>query len=227
MSPEQAKGRLVDSRSDIFAFGCLLYEMLIGKKAFDGEDVTEILSRVLQREPDWSTIPAATPSSVRRLLRLCLEKDVRKRRQNAGDVRIDIDQSIAGASDDQSHTRKARGFWPTLAAGLLIAALFVPPAVRHFLEPSPEEMRLQIVTPCSSRRPSSPFTGREAVAFVASGMERWLWPDSDKSEVQPIAGAEGADFPFWSAMAGRSAFQLRKVLPIDATERGVRTPTAR
>ena len=63
MSPEQAKGRTVDRRTDIFAFGCVLYEMLTGKPAFDGEDLAEILSRVLQREPDWTLLPASVPSA--------------------------------------------------------------------------------------------------------------------------------------------------------------------
>ena len=92
MSPEQAKGRHVDRRTDIFAFGCVLYEMLTGRPAFEGEDIPEILSRVLQREPDWTLLPADVPPRVRELLRLYLQKDIRKRRSDAADVRIDIEQ---------------------------------------------------------------------------------------------------------------------------------------
>ena len=75
MSPEQARGVAVDKRTDIWAFGCVLYEMLTGRTAFPGETVSDTLAAVLEREPDWNALPADTPSSVRRLLRRCLEKD--------------------------------------------------------------------------------------------------------------------------------------------------------
>jgi serine/threonine-protein kinase len=94
MSPEQAKGRPVDRRTDIFAFGCVLYEMLTGKKAFDGEDVTDILGAVLRVEPDWAQLPEGVPAGVRRLLRLCLEKNPKNRRSDATDIRLDIDQLL-------------------------------------------------------------------------------------------------------------------------------------
>src|SRR5437867_961018 len=80
MSPEQAKGRQVDKRTDIFAFGCVLYEMLTGKPTFDGEDVTEILAHVLMKEPDWTLLPANVPGGMRNLLKLCLEKNLKNRR---------------------------------------------------------------------------------------------------------------------------------------------------
>ncbi len=79
MSPEQAKGRTADKRSDIFAFGCVLYEMLTGQRAFESEDVSETLAAILRGEPDWSALPTETPARVRRLLRRCLEKDRRRR----------------------------------------------------------------------------------------------------------------------------------------------------
>jgi serine/threonine-protein kinase len=94
MSPEQAKGRAVDRRTDIFAFGCVLYEMLTAKKAFDGEDVTDILGAVLRVEPDWRQLPDDVPSGVRRLLRLCLEKNPKNRRSDATDIRLDIDHLL-------------------------------------------------------------------------------------------------------------------------------------
>ena len=96
MSPEQAKGRPVDKRADIFALGCVVYEMLTGKRAFDGEDVSEILARVIEREPDWSALPANTPSGIRRLLKRCLEKNVKERRRDAGDVIADIEDADNG-----------------------------------------------------------------------------------------------------------------------------------
>jgi serine/threonine-protein kinase len=92
MSPEQAKGRAVDRRTDIFALGSILYEMLTGKRAFDGEDVTDILGAVLRIEPDWSQLPDGLPPAVHRMLRLYLEKNPKNRRSDATDVRLDIEQ---------------------------------------------------------------------------------------------------------------------------------------
>src|SRR6516165_1262250 len=94
MSPEQAKGRYVDKRADIFAFGCVLYEMLTGRPTFDGDDVTDILGAVLRIEPDWSQLPAGTPSDVRDLVRLYLEKNPKNRRSDATDVRLDIERVL-------------------------------------------------------------------------------------------------------------------------------------
>src|ERR1700704_6651648 len=82
MSPEQAKGRRVDRRTDIFAFGCVLFEMLTGKRAFDGDDATDILGAVLRMEPDWNQLPETVPAGVRHLLRLYLEKNVKNRRSD-------------------------------------------------------------------------------------------------------------------------------------------------
>ena len=93
MSPEQARGLPVDRRTDLWAFGCLLYEMLSGRKAFDGATVTDVLAAVVTGEPDWEKLPAATPASVRRLLRRCLEKDARKRLRDAGDASLLLDEN--------------------------------------------------------------------------------------------------------------------------------------
>src|ERR1700720_3666491 len=90
MSPEQAKGKTVDKRTDIWAFGCVLCELLTGKPAFHGEDVTDILAAVVRAEPDWQALPAATPVKVRDLLRRCLQKDKTQRFRDAGDARIEI-----------------------------------------------------------------------------------------------------------------------------------------
>jgi len=94
MSPEQAKGRAVDKRTDIFAFGCVLYEMLSGKPTFEGDDVPEILGSVLKSEPLWTHLPEDLPPGVRNLLRMCLEKNPKNRRSDATDVRLDIVQAL-------------------------------------------------------------------------------------------------------------------------------------
>src|SRR5262245_39858140 len=176
MSPEQARGRQVGRRTDIFAFGCVLYEMLTGRPAFEGEDTPEILSRVLQREPDWTLLPANVPSRIRELLRLCLQKDIRKRRSDAADVRIDIEQALNGPTDSvgvPAASRTRDRFWMSLAAAFLIAMLGLAiPAVLYFRStPSPDarEIRTEINTPASSDPYSFAISpdGRQ-LAFVAS-----------------------------------------------------------
>src|SRR5271156_883354 len=99
MSPEQAKGHPVDRRADIWAFGCVLYEMLTGKMAFRGDSTTDTLASVIRAEPDWTLLPALTPQQVRVLLRRCLQKDARQRLQAIGDARIALDEVLSGAPD--------------------------------------------------------------------------------------------------------------------------------
>ena len=100
MSPEQAAGKPVDKRSDLWAFGVVLFEMLTGRQLFDGETVTHVMAAVLTKEPDWTALPAATPSIVRRLLRRCLEKDPRRRLHDVADARLEIDDAIAAPAMD-------------------------------------------------------------------------------------------------------------------------------
>src|SRR5262249_17324152 len=95
MSPEQARGQVVDKRTDIWAFGCLLYEMLTGRPTFAGETVTDTLAAIIEREPDWLSLPPATPSAIRRLLRRCLEKDAQRRLHDIADARLEIEEALA------------------------------------------------------------------------------------------------------------------------------------
>ena len=99
MSPEQARGRttVIDKRTDIWAFGCVLYELVTGKLAFQGETVTEILASVMKAEPEWQTLPPATPQTIRSLLRRCLQKDKNLRLRDAGDARIEIQDALSGS----------------------------------------------------------------------------------------------------------------------------------
>jgi serine/threonine-protein kinase len=111
MSPEQATGKPLDRRSDIWSFGAVLYEMLTGKRAFDGDSISETLASVLKVEPDWNALPA-TPPMLRNLIRRCLKKDRKQRLQAIGDARIAVEEALAGASGDaeaaiapRKHTR--------------------------------------------------------------------------------------------------------------------------
>ena len=99
MSPEQAKGKPVDTRADIWAFGCVLYEMLTGRRAFKGDDVTDTLTSVMRDTPDWSALPAPTPEPIRTLLRRCLAKDPRERVPHIAVARLDIDDAATSANE--------------------------------------------------------------------------------------------------------------------------------
>ncbi len=98
MSPEQARGKETDRRTDIWSFGCILYEALSGHRAFSGETVPDAIGAILHLEPDWSKLPARTPERVRELLRMCLEKDPGRRLRDAGDARLEIESALAGMS---------------------------------------------------------------------------------------------------------------------------------
>ena len=108
MSPEQTKGKAVTKATDIWAFGCVLFELLTGKATFHGEDVTDILAAVVRAEPDWQALPAATPLKVRDLLRRCLQKDKTLRMQSAGDVGIEIHEAL---TDSTAAEPSCRGEW--------------------------------------------------------------------------------------------------------------------
>jgi serine/threonine protein kinase len=107
MSPEQARARMADKRSDIWAFGAVLYEMLTGKRAFEGDDISYTLANVLKSEPDWGLLPEDTPPSIRRVLRRCLEKDPRRRTHDIADARIDLDEKDAAAASSVRMTALA------------------------------------------------------------------------------------------------------------------------
>ena len=129
MSPEQARGRPVDKRSDIWAFGCVLYEMLTGRRTFQGEDVSDTLASILRDEPDWSLIPSTVSPTVRRYLQRCLAKDPSQRVHDVGDMRL----ALEGAFDVPVETvppaaaRAPRSWRRTLAmaGGIALAAIIV------------------------------------------------------------------------------------------------------
>ena len=202
MSPEQAKGRMVDRRSDIFAFGCVLYEMLVGQPAFQGEHLTEILGRVVAVDPDWTRLPATTPTSVRRLLHRALVKDPRHRLSDIRDARLELEEGLREPSLPQAavvSVRASRLPWFVAAVTSMAAVVFGAIALRPV--ETPPEIRLEIQTPTTfapNELAISP-DGRQTV-FVASGDgPQRLWVRTlDSVESRPLAGTDGADFPFWS-----------------------------
>jgi hypothetical protein len=151
MSPEQAKGKPVDKRADIWAFGCVLYEMLSGRRAFDGDDVTDTLAAVVRGEPNWSALPADTPAAIRRLLRRCLEKDRKERIPDIGVARIEIrDALTAPASEATPATHASRpgreGLAWVLAAVSFIALIGLGAAT--YLRQAPLDVyRMSILPP--------------------------------------------------------------------------------
>ncbi len=120
MSPEQAKGKAVDKRSDIWAFGCILYECLTGKKAFEGETVTETLASILRADPGWEALPAMTPPNLRFVLSRCLDKDVSRRFRDAADIRIQIEESQSFPPLDQSPNTKRHKALAVIAIAVLM-----------------------------------------------------------------------------------------------------------
>jgi Tol biopolymer transport system component len=137
MSPEQARGRAVDGRTDVWAFGCVLYEMLTGRLAFGGETVSDAIAAILGREPDWTALPEATSPAVRRLLRRCLEKDPKRRLHHIADVRIEVEDAFADreARTPRGATPPGASRWRTVAvasiAALLALAAFAIPRLRR------------------------------------------------------------------------------------------------
>ena len=114
MSPEQARGKPVDKRADIWAFGVLLYEMLTGKRLFDGETVSDVLAAVLTREPDWARLRASTPPSVKRLLGRCLARDARERLHDIADARLELVETTRDQAPRPGDGRRA-GAGPRLS----------------------------------------------------------------------------------------------------------------
>jgi len=126
MSPEQARGQSVDKRADIWAFGCVLYEMLTGRMAFAGATVSDHIAAILERDPDWAALPTTTPPAIQRLLRRCLEKDTKRRLHDIADARIEIDEAAARSGPEvESPPRFKQPWFAWSIAGALLAALLV------------------------------------------------------------------------------------------------------
>ena len=215
MAPEQAVGKPIDKRVDVWAFGVVLYEMLTGRRAFDGEDVSGILAAVLKDTPSWAMLPAETPSSIRRLLHRCLEKDRRERLGDMSAVRLDIKDALAGdptSAGAKVPTAVGTGHRLAWAAALLaITVLSGLLSILYFRTPPEQpEMRLEISTSSSANAFSFALSpdGRR-LAFVAddAGESRlWVRRLDDPMRAEPLAGTEEATYPFWSPDSQSIAF---------------------
>ena len=138
MSPEQAAGKPADRRSDLWAFGVVLLEMLTGRPAFTGETFSHVLAAVLKSDPDWTALPDDTPAAIRRLLRRCLEKDRKRRLDSASDARLEIEDALAPAGPDPvTQPETSRRVWTTTAVAIAGAAILAALVMWLALQPTP------------------------------------------------------------------------------------------
>jgi serine/threonine-protein kinase len=214
MSPEQARGKSVDKRTDIWAFGCVLYELLTGKQAFDGEGTTDILAAVVRAQPDWDKLPPSTPMQIRTLLKRCLQKEKALRLQAAGDARIEIQEAQAAPVQAEPRNVGASRLASWRLPVLLTATALVAAAAAGFavwnLKPTPSARsvtRTVITLPQGQQLAglengvavalSPDGTHLAYVARQGGGQQLYLRA-MDSDEARPISGTEGATTPFFS-----------------------------
>ena len=214
MSPEQARGRSVDKRADIWAFGCLLYEMLTRKRPFAGEDVSETLARVIEREPDFQELPDAAPPALVRLIERCLRKDPRQRLHDIADARLEIEDAMAFSPADSLPSDLPKGSTAWRVAPWVIAALTTVVALAGFFRgfwtgpaDSVTRAHLQVVLPeglqlaVDTAHPTLALSpdGTQLVFVGDDGQSRKLYlRDLAEGESRGIPGTEGGASPFFS-----------------------------
>jgi serine/threonine protein kinase/sugar lactone lactonase YvrE len=223
MAPEQARGKAVDRRADIWAFGVVLYEMLAGRRAFEGEDVSDILASVLRQDINWSALPTTTPAPVRRLLKRCLERDPRKRLSALGDARLEIDEPDVAPAQSPAATAVAKAsllsrLWPAAAAVVVttLVAYALRPAAPVASNDSGQLARLSILPPAGARlfpdssgvaiSPDGTMVAYLVGSITQSG-ETEMWVRSlSSTTARRLDEAEGAGLPFWSPDSRRIGF---------------------
>ncbi|HEY6246751.1 MAG TPA: protein kinase [Pyrinomonadaceae bacterium] len=204
MSPEQAKGKVVDKRSDVWAFGCVLFEMLTAKQSFSGETLTDILASVVRAEPDWNLLPASTPEAIRRLLRRCLTKDPKQRLRDIGEARITIEDFQSGRLEEITTTLnrppplKKNLLW----AGAIALAFILGGLGMWLLRPVSSEMPLRKTELQIPGLDLSIYYGysispnARSIAYVSNNR---LWiRDLDGLEPREVPNTDNASHPFWS-----------------------------
>jgi len=248
MSPEQATGRPVDKRADIWAFGCILFECLAGKRAFAGDTVTESLAAILRGEPDWDSLPADTPGNVRTVLRRCLQKDSRERLRDIGDARIEIEAPTVYPSEAATVPRKFTLLWMAVLAGVMVVAgILIDRTVsgRSQRPPAPEVVTSTIKVELGHwldgmrraremQRPSRIVMAisNDGKFVVYSAIEEDPGPQAraqlylrrmGQFEAKPIAGTEGGINPFLSPNDQEVGFWVDDKLKKVPLEGGVPT----
>jgi Tol biopolymer transport system component len=210
MAPEQAKGRASDKRSDLWAFGCVLYEMLTAKRAFRADDVSSTLAKVIEREPDWNALPAKTPAAVHRLLRRCLQKDHKRRLESSADARLEIDDALAGSPAETSVQARTFGWKPVLPWSLAAAALVLAFAfwrVGRSVAAVPRPVHLSVDLPELTSGGDVELglaISPDGTHVAYAGNNRLYLQALDQAEAVAIAGSEiggasgHARFPFFS-----------------------------
>ena len=228
MSPEQAKGKIVDQRADIYAFGAVLYEMLAGQRLHAGDTTTDVLASVIKEEPQWDKVPA----QVQKLLKRCLEKDPQKRLRHIGDVMSLVDDPPAQAASARAPAPLVRAKlpWMTAAAALVLGATIGAWAIVHFRSSAANGIatRVQIAPPEGGEFATfGAFTGGFAISpdgktvaySVKMNGKTGLWVRAlDGATARLLPGTEGAGAPFWSPDNKSIAFAAgRKLLRVDIT----------
>ena len=204
MAPEQAKGKQVDRRADIWAFGVVMYEMLTGRRLFKGEDVSDTLADVLRADPDWRALPAGLPSSIQRLLRRCLVRDPRERLHDIADARLEIEDALAAPADAgiapvSTSPRRERSLWIAAIVGAASIAAAAAWYLRPIVRETPPEMRLHLVTPTAAPFALSPDGRTMAYWTLTDGRLYLSVRKLDAEEARPLPGADGAGgFFAWS-----------------------------
>ena len=211
--PDQARGREADRTTDVWAFGCVLYEMLAGRPVFEGETVGEVLAEVFKADPNWQRLPADTPESIRRLLRRCLQKERRLRLRDIADARIEVEDAQKDDEADKrnpvevSSRRGERVIWGLMLAAAILFAVLSQFAARR--RPPVPEMRVDVATPATTDAGSLALSSdgqRIVFSAIAAGRSQ-LWLRSfDSGTARALAGTEGGISPFWSPDDGSIAF---------------------
>jgi serine/threonine protein kinase/Tol biopolymer transport system component len=216
MSPEQAKGQRVDRRADIWAFGCVLYEMLTGGKPFEGETISDVLAAVIMKDPDWAAIPQTTPQAIKKLVYRCLQKDQRQRLRDIGDARITIEETISGndsvaavydrrpsiQEESGAHRAPLQRTLPWAVVASLVGAVAVLGALLLMHRAQPQE-RMQFAIPLASDAQSLALSADgQMLAYVAHndvlGQDMVYFERLGSPTATLLAGTEGASYPFWS-----------------------------
>jgi serine/threonine protein kinase len=224
MSPEQARGLAVDKRTDIWAFGCVLFEMLTGARPFEGETVTDTLARVLEREPDWGRLPVDVPGPVRLLLERCLRKDPRKRLHDIADATIELDHEVlveaaraptVSARVSGAKHRRLAWLLAAFAGGAVVGSLLFRALLSDAAFPVQSlDIPLGAVPGAEPVIPFPPFAlapdGRHMALVVQNEGRQRLWlRELDSSHLRELPGTDSPNFPFSDTICPCDCFRPR------------------